>query len=163
MKKEIIMECNNYTGIPSDERCRTVEEYVTKGIKSKCTLDNVIAKETQIQDNLIQPTLIVRYKNGNDKLLIQELDQILMDIGIIAIKAVVTKIASRSVEAAMAGGGAGLLAGSRSGSGALATTLLGALLGGIIGSTITRGIIELVATKESGQWITEEVSQVRSK
>ena len=111
MKKEIIMECNNYTGIPSDERCRTVEEYVTKGIKSKCTLDNVIAKETQIQDNLIQPTLIVRYKNGNDKLLIQELDQILMDIGIIAIKAVVTKIASRSVEAAMAGGGAGLLAG----------------------------------------------------
>lgn len=161
MTKEIVMECNNYSGVPSDERCRTVKEYVTEEIRSKCTLHNVIAKETQIQDNLIQPTLIVRYENGNDELLIQELDQILLDIGITAIKAVVSKIASRAAEAALVGGGVGLLAGSRSGGGALATTLVGVLLGGLIGSGIEKGIIELVAAKESGQWITEEIPQVR--
>lgn len=161
MTKEIVIECNNYSGILSDERCRVIEEYVTEGIRSKCTLYNVIAKETQIQDNLIQSTLIVRYENGNDELLIQELDQILTDIGITAIKAVISKIASRAAEAAMVGGGIGLLAGSKSGGGALTTTLLGVLLGGLIGSSIERGIIELVATKESGQWITEKIPQLR--
>lgn len=161
-RMEIVMECNNYSGIPSEERCHTIEDYVREKIQQKCSLDNIKMNETQIQDNLIQPTLILRYKDGNAKLLIEDLDKILLDIGITAVKAVISRIATRAAEAALAGGGLGLVAGSRSGSAALAATLIGALIGGIIGDSIERRVTELVAVKERGAWIYEEILTARS-
>ena len=161
MKKDIVIECNNYSGIASEERCRTIEEYVTKKISSECNVLRIKMNETQIQDNLIQPTLVIRFENGNNELLIGQLDQALLEIGVTAINAIISKIVSRAVEAALVGGGIGLLAGSRSDT--LATTVIGALIGGLIGSSIEKGIIELVATKEFGKWITGTIPQIKGE
>ncbi len=163
MTHELIVECNNYSGIPSDERCRTVEDYVREGLTGQCTLQNVKMQERQIQENLIQPTLTIRYnEDGNGGLLIENLDSILVDIGISAIKAVVSEITSRGVEGALLGGGAGLLAGgaSENNDDSLATTVIGALIGGLLGKSIEKRILKLVAQKKSGQWITEEIPQL---
>lgn len=153
--KEIMIECNNYVGVMSDERCRTVEEFVKEKIKDHCELKNVMMKETQIQDNLIQPTLTIRYNIGETQPLIELIDQSLIEIGVTAIKIVVSKIVSRAVEGALAGGGVGLVAGK--GSNPTATTLIGALVGGLIGSAIEKRVIEYVATKNSGNWLFEEI------
>jgi len=153
--KEIMIECNNYVGTMSEDRCRTVEEFVNEKMKDQCELRKVLMKETQIQDNLIQPTLSIRYETGETQSLIQLIDQSLIEIGITAIKIIVSKIASRAVEGALAGGGTGLIAGRNSNP--VATTLIGALVGGLVGSAIEKRIIEYVATKESGNWLFEEI------
>ena len=153
--KEIMIECNNYFGAMSEERCRSVEEYVKEKIKSHCELKDVVMKETQIQDNLIQPTLTIRYNTGEAQPLIELVDQSLIEIGVTAIKIVVSKIASRAVEGALAGGGVGLIAGKKSNP--VAITLIGALIGGLIGNSIEKRTIEYVATKDSGNWLIKEI------
>ncbi len=153
--KEIMIECNNYFGDMSEERCRTIEKFVEEKIKDHCELKKVSVKETRIQDNLIQPTLSIRYETGEAQPLIELIDQSLVEIGITAIKTVVSKIVSRAVEGALVGGGTGLVAGK--GSNPTAATLIGALIGGWIGSTIEKRIIEYIATKNSGTWLFEEI------
>lgn len=159
--KEIMIECNNYVGTMSEERCRTVEEFIKEKMKNQCELKKVIMKETQIQDNLIQPTLTIRYSTGETQPLIELIDQSLIEIGITAIKIVVSEIVSRAVEGALAGGGTGLIAGRNNNP--VATTLIGALVGGLIGSAIEKRIIEYVATKNSGAWLVEEIKVSRDK
>jgi len=163
MTKELLIECNNYAGITSEERCKMIQQYVTQSIQSHCQLKYVQMIEAQVVPNLIQPTIIVIYEEGEHQLLINTIDRILLDIGVTAIKAVVTKIATKALETALAGGGLGLLAGgsSKNAKAALATTVLGALLGGIIGSAIEKRVLELVTTKESGNWIIHPIVQTR--
>lgn len=153
--KEIMIECNNYFGDMSEERCRTVEEFVKEKIKDQCELKEVSMKETQIQDNLIQPTLSIRYETGETQSIIELVDQSLIEIGITAIKLVVSRITSRAVEGALVGGGTGLVAGRNNNP--VAITLIGALVGGLVGSAIEKRIIEYVATKNSGNWLIEEI------
>jgi len=161
MTRELLIECNNYAGITSQERCNMIQEYVKQHIEPHCQLKYVQMIETQVVQNLIQPTIIVIYEEGDHQLLINTIDKILLDIGVTAIKAVVTKITTRALETALAGSGLGLLAGgsTRNGRAALATTVLGAILGGIIGSAIEKRILELVTTKESGNWIIHPIAQ----
>ncbi|PJC50527.1 MAG: hypothetical protein CO032_04325 [Nitrosopumilales archaeon CG_4_9_14_0_2_um_filter_34_16] len=153
--KEMMIECNNYFGEMSEDRCRTVEEYIKEKIKDHCELNKVAMKEIQIQDNLIQPTLTIRYNTGETQSLIELIDEALIEIGVAAIKIVVSKIVSRAVEGALAGGGTGLVAGKSTNP--VATTLIGALIGGLVGSAIEKRITEYVATKNSGNWIFEKI------
>lgn len=150
-----MIECNNYIGIISEERCITVEEFVKEKIKDHCELKKVTMKEIQIQDNLIQPTITILYNTGETQPLIELIDESLTEIGVTAIKIIVSKIASRAVEGALVGGGTGLVAGRNSNP--VAITLIGALVGGLVGSAIEKRIIEYVATKNSGNWFFEEI------
>lgn len=153
--KEIMIECNNYVGEMSEERCNTIKEFVTEKIKNNCELRTVSMKEIQIQDNLIQPTLTVLYDTGESQSLIELIDESLTEIGITAIKIIVSKIASRLAEGLLAGGGVGLVAGRNTNP--VAVTLIGALVGGLVGSTVEKRITEYVATKNSGDWIIEKI------
>ncbi len=159
--KEIMIECNNYVGTMSEERCRTIEEFVKEKIKDHCELKGVSMKETQIQDNLIQPTITIQYNTVETQSLIELVDQSLIEIGITAIKIVISKIASRATKLALAGGGAGPVAGRNNNP--IATTLIGALIGGLIESAITNRTIEYVATKNSGDWLFEKIKVSRGK
>ena len=158
--KEIMIECNNYFGEPSEERCRLVEKLVEEEIKNDCKLKDIVMKEIQVQDNLIQPVITIRYDAGETQLLTELIDRSLIEIGITAIKMVVSKIASRAVEGALAGGvgggGTGLAAGKNDN--VVAITLIGALVGGLIGSAIEKRVPEYVATKSSGRWLSEKIN-----
>lgn len=154
MTHELVMECNNYSGVVSQDRCNLLKEYVQKNMKHICTIRDVKMTEIEVLSNLIQPTLTIKYDNGDHAALVETLDKILFDVGITAIKAVVNNIVTRAVEGALAGGGVGLVAGtsSKNAKAALGATLVGALLGGIIGNIIENRILELVSTKEHGRW-----------
>ena len=102
--KEIMIECNNYFGEPSEQRCRLVEKLVEEEIKDDCKLKDIVMKEVQVQDSLIQPIITIRYDAGETQLLTELIDRSLIEIGVTAIKMVVSKIASRAVEGALAGG-----------------------------------------------------------
>ncbi|MGH2613225.1 MAG: glycine zipper 2TM domain-containing protein [Rhabdochlamydiaceae bacterium] len=154
MTHELVIECNNYSGIASRDRCNLIEEYIRQNMKNLCRIKSVKMTEIEVLPNLIQPTLVIRYDNGDHGALVETLDKILLEIGITAIKAVVNEIVTRAVEGALTGGGTGLVAGasSKNAKAALGATLVGALLGGIIGNSIENRILELVSTKEHGRW-----------
>ena len=158
--KEIMIECNNYFGEPSEERCRLVEKLVEEEIKDDCKLKDIVMKEIQVQDSLIQPIITIRYNAGETQLLTELIDRSLIEIGITAIKMVVSKIASRAVEGALAGGvgggGTGLATGKNDN--AVAITLIGALVGVVIGSAIEKRVPEYAATKSSGRWLSEKIN-----
>ena len=158
--KEIMIECNNYFGEPSEQRCRLVEKLVEEEIKNDCKLKDIVMKEIQVQDSLIQPIITIRYDAGETQLLTELIDRSLIEIGVTAIKMVVSKIASRAVEGALAGGvgggGTGLATGKKDS--AVAITLIGALVGGLIGSAIEKRVPEYVATKSSGRWLSEKIN-----
>ena len=166
MKKELVICCNNYTGVPSEERCRTLEDYVIAHLKSSYTVKNVKMQETQIEENLINPELVIQYDSVNDDFpIIEKLDQILLEIGVSAIKAIVSEIVSRAVEGALSGGLLGLVAGgtSRNSNAALVATIIGGLIGGVIGNSIKKQLPLLVAWKEQGEWVTKKVPEMKQK
>ncbi|NHI03210.1 hypothetical protein DYY67_1041 [Candidatus Nitrosotalea sp. TS] len=161
MTRELVMECNNYMGPSSIDRCNMIQEYVAQTVRSACNLKTVKMIEVEVMPNLIQPTLVIKYENGEPSQLVEVVDKILFDIGITAIKAVVNEVVTKTIEGALTGGGAGLVAGatSKNAKAALAGTFLGALLGGIIGNFIENRIAELVSTKEHGGWIHQPILQ----
>lgn len=166
MKKELVIRCNNYTGVPSEERCRTLEDYVIAHLKSSYTIKDVKMHETRIEENLIYPELVILYDSVNDDFpIIEKLDQILLEIGVSAIKAIVSKIVSRAVEGALGGGLLGLTTGgtTRNTNAALIVTIIGGLIGGIIGNSIKKQIPLLVAWKEQGKWTTKKVPEMKLK
>ncbi len=166
MKKKLVIRCNNYAGVPSEERCHTLEDYVNAYLKSLCTVKDVKMHETQIEENLIYPELVIRYDSVNDDFpIIEKLDQILLEIGISAIKAIVSKIVSRAVEGALSGGLIGLATGgaARNSNAAVAATIIGGLIGGVIGNSLEKQLPLLVAWKEQGRWITKKVPEINLK
>lgn len=166
MKKQLVIHCNNYAGLPSEERCHTLQNYVKAHLKSLCTVKDVKLHETQIAKDLIYPELVIQYDSVNDDFpIIEKLDQILLEIGISAIKAIVSKIVSRAVEGALGGGLLGLIAGgsSRNSNAALAATIICGLIGGVIGNSIEKQLPLLVAWKEHGRWNTKKVPEIRQK
>ena len=156
--KEIMIECNNYFGEPSEERCRLVEKLVEEEIKDDCKLKDIVMREIQVQDSLIQPVITIRYDAGETQLLTELIDRSLIEIGVTAIKMVVSKIASRAVEGALAGGGGGTGLAAGKNDNVVAITLIGALVGGLIGSAIEKRVPEYAATKSSGRWLSEKIN-----
>ena len=166
LKKELVIRCNNYAGVPSEERCRTLEDYVIAHLESSYTIKDVKMHETHIEENLIYPELVIRYDSVNDDFpIIEKLDQILLEIGVSAIKAIVSEIVSRAVEGALSGGLLGLVAGgtSRNSNAALIATIIGGLIGGVIGNSIKKQLPLLVAWKEHGKWTTKKVPEMKLK
>ncbi len=166
MKKELVIHCNNYAGLPSEERCRTLQDYVKAHLKLLCTVKDVKLHETQIAKDLIHPELVIQYDSVNDDFpIIEKLDQILLEIGISAIKAIVSKIVSRAVEGALGGGLAGLVAGgsSKNSNAALVGIIIGGLIGGVIGNSIKKQRPLLVAWKENGRWNTEKIPEIKQR
>ena len=158
--REIMIECNNYFGEPSEERCRLVEKLVEEEIKNDCKLKDIVMKEIQVQDSLIQPVITIRCDAGEIQTLTELIDRSLIGIGVTAIKMVVLKMASRAAEGALAGGGGGGGTGLAAGKNdnAVTITLIGALVGGLIGSAIEKRVPEYVATKSSGRWLSEKIN-----
>ena len=154
MTHELVMECNNYSGIASRDRCNLLEAYIRQNMKNLCRIKNVKMTEIEVLPNLIQPTLVIRYDNGDHSAVVETLDKILLEIGITAIKAVVNEIVTKAIGGALTGGGAGLVAGasSKNAKAAIAATILGALIGGAIGNSFENRVLELVSTKEHGRW-----------
>ena len=166
MKKELVIRCNNYAGVPSEERCRTLEGYAKAGLESLCTIKNIELHETQMAENLIYPELVIQYDGVDDDFfIIEKLDQILLEVGISAIKAIVSKIVSRAVEGALGGGLLGLIAGgsSRNSNAALVATIIGGLIGGVIGDRIEKQLPLLVAWKKDGRWNIKKVPEIKQR
>ena len=166
MKKELVIRCNNYAGVPSEERCRTLEGYAKAGLESLCTVKNIELHETQVAENLIYPELVIQYDSiDDDFLIIEKLDQILLEVGISAINAIVSEIVSRAVEGALGGGLLGLIAGgsSRDSTTVLVTTIIGGLIGGVIGDSIKNQRPLLAAWKEVGEWKIKKVPEIRQE
>lgn len=154
MTHELLIECNNYCGSPSPERCAAIEKYLKQKIDRKCANSSVKMAEIEVTSNLINPQIVIRYANPDHAYVMNHVDNLLLEVGLCAAKAVVSKIVSHAVEGALAGGATGAVLGSssRKGNNALAAMFVGALLGGLAGSLAEKGILELVATKESGTW-----------
>ena len=166
MTKELVVHCNNYTGIPSEERCHTLEEYVKAHLKSLCRVKKIKLHEKQIEENLIYPELVIQYDDVSDDFsIIENLDKILLEVGVSAIKAIVSKIVSKALEGALGGGLAGLAVGgsSRNTNAALAVTVIGGLIGGLIGSSIKKQVPSLVAWKEDGRWTTKKIPEIKQR
>ncbi|MGH9992215.1 MAG: glycine zipper 2TM domain-containing protein [Nitrososphaera sp.] len=154
MTHELIIECNNYYGSPSAERCAAIEKFLMQRIDQRCGVRNVKMAEIEVAPNLVNPQIVIRYTNPQHGHLIDSVDKLLLEIGLRAVKAVITKIVSHAVGGAVVGGAAGAVLGSSSkkGKNAMAAMVIGALLGGLAGSLAEKGIIELVASKETGIW-----------
>lgn len=161
MTHELVLECNNYSGTVSQDRCKMISKYVRENMQQICNVVNIEMREIEILPNLIQPTLVIKYNDGDHVALVEALDKILFDIGVTAIKAVVNEVITKAVEGIIAGGGVGLVAGasSKNAKAALGATLIGALLGGIIGNVLENRILELVSTKEHGRWNHQPILQ----
>ena len=159
--RSILFECSCYSGEASHERCKAVEECVMECISGACRLESATMREVDIGDGVVQPSVELVYSVGNYRRLIPMVDEALREIGIVAVKALVSSVASRAVEGVIAGAGAGWLAGgvaSRGSSGRaaaaamLASTAIGAALGAIGGKTAKERSPRFVATRHAGGW-----------
>lgn len=156
LSHKLIVECNNYYGTPSEERCTTIADYVKQQLGNNCVVN---MQEQELAENLIKPQIIVKYEDGEHEILIRKLDSIMLQIGLTAIKAIIGRVVTHAVEGAVAGGLAGLGLGSSSKKGevTLVSALLLALLGGVVGNLIENLEVELVASKQSGAWTFKRV------
>lgn len=162
--RSILFECSCYGGGQSHERCRAVEEYVMESAGEACAIKSVTVREIDVGgDGVVQPAVELVYSKGDYRRLIPMVDEALVKIGIVAVKALVSTVATRAVEGAIAGAGAGGLAGGAaargtrnggsSGAAVLAGTLLGAALGAIGGKSVEKRVLSHVAAKQSGKWV----------
>lgn len=118
----ILFECNAYRGEASHERCKAVEEHVAGCVGPACRIDSTTMRENDMGGGVVQPTLEIVYTRGDYKELIPKVDKALLDIGVVAFKALVSRVASYAAEAAIAGVGAGALAGGAAAGGRSTTT-----------------------------------------
>ena len=162
--RSVVFECHGYRGAASYERCRAVEEHVMARIEGECRIESVTMRELCVGGDVVQPTIEVMYSKGDYRKLIPRVDEALLEIGLVAAKALVSTVASHvaSATAAAAGAGAGGLAGSavgsRSSSGLgtaarpLAGTLLGVAVGALEGNAAEKRRLGFIGTKQSGEW-----------
>lgn len=159
--RSILFECSCYRGKASHERCRAVEEHVMGCVEDACGLESATMRELDMGDGIVQPTVELVYSKGNYRRLVPMADEALREIGIVAVKALVSSVASHAAEGVIAGAGAGWLAGSaaargssggRTGAAVLAGTVIGAALGAIGGSLAKERSLNHVATRHAGGW-----------
>lgn len=159
--RSILFECSCYSGKASYDRCKVIEEYVMGCVEDVCRLETVTMREMDKGGNVIQPTIELVYSGGNYRTLISRVDEVLREAGIVAIKALVSRVVSHAVEGVIAGAGAGWLAGnavSRESHGSgrtvavLVSTMIGAAVGSIGGKLATERALDFVAIKYADGW-----------
>lgn len=159
----IVFECSGYRGAASYKRCRVVEEHVMRCIEGECSIESVTMKELCVGGDVIQPTVEVVYSKGDYQKMIPGIDEALLEIGLVATKALVSTVVSHVASAMIAGAGAGGLAGGAAGhksrgngtataAGLIAGTLIGAAVGALTGKAAEKRTLGSIATKESGKW-----------
>ena len=159
--RSILFECSCYRGKASHERCRAVEEHVMGCVEGACGLESATMRELDMGGGIVQPTVELVYTAGSYRKLVPLVDEALRETGLVAVKALVSSVASHAVEGVVAGAGAGWLAGSaaarKSGGGrtdaaVLAGTVIGAALGAIGGKLAKERLLGHVATRHAGGW-----------
>lgn len=168
--RSILFECNCYSGDASNERCRAVEEHVMECVGDVCGLESVTMRELDMGGSVFRPTIEMVYSKGNYHSLIPKVDEALREIGIVAVKALVSSVVSHAVEGVVAGAGAGWLAGSVAARGArgsggkavavLASMVIGAALGAAGGKMATERVLDFVATRHAGGWTIKKIPRV---
>ena len=160
--RSVVLECHGYRGAASYERCGAVEEHVMACIEGGCRIESVTMRELCVGGDVVQPTIEIVYSRGDYRKLISRVDEALLEIGLVAAKALVSTVVSHVASAAAAGAGAGGLAGGAAGSrsrsglgtaaGPLAGTLLGAAIGALEGNAAEKRRLGFIGTKQSGKW-----------
>ena len=161
--RSVLLECSCYSGRASHERRKAVEECAMERVTGACRVESATMREVDMGDGVVQPSVELVYSKGNYRRLIPMVDGALREIGIVAVKALVSTVAPRAVEGVVAGAGAGWLAsgaaarGSRGDSGRtaaamLAGTVIGAALGAIGGRMAKERSLRFVATRHAGGW-----------
>lgn len=159
----ILFECNSYRGRASHERCKAVEEHVSECVGTACRLESATMRENDMGGGVVQATIELVYTKGDCREIIPRADMALLDIGIVAFKALVSSVASYAAEAVIAGAGAGAIAGDvatkedrRSGKrdafAVLAGTLIGAAVGAVAEKMVRSRVPYRIAVKQSGKW-----------
>lgn len=156
----ILFECSCYRGKASRERCKAVEEHVMGRVEGACGLESAAMRELDMGGGIVQPTVELVYSTGSYRRLIPIVDEALREIGVVAVKALVSHVVSHTVEGAIAGAGAGLLAGGATTRGTrggrtaavLASTAIGAALGAIGGKLAKERSLAYIATRHAGGW-----------
>ena len=161
--RSIVFECIGYRGAASYKRCRVVEDHVMRCIEGECSIESVTMRELCVGANVIQPTVEVAYSKGDYRRMIPGIDEALLEIGLVATKALVSTVVSHVASAMIAGAGAGGLAGGAAGhksrgngtataAGLIAGTLIGIAVGALAGKAAEKRTLGSIATKESGRW-----------
>ena len=163
--RSVLLECSCYSGRASHERRKAVEECAMERVTGACRVESATMREVDMGDGVVQPSVERVYSGGNYRRLIPMVDGALREIGIMAVKALVSAVEPLAAEGVIAGAGAGWLAGgaaaaggSRGGSGRsaaaamLAGTVIGAALGAIGGKTSRERSPMFVATRHAGGW-----------
>lgn len=153
MSYQMVIECTTYYGIPSHERITFVEKYLRKTLGN---INKVRVFESEISHNLIIPQILIYYNDENPTSFIQKVDLVLAGIELTAIRAVVSKVTTRTAEGAILGGAGGGLAASKK-KDTLTYILIGTLFGGAIGSLLKDGVPVLAAIKKSGNWFFQKI------
>lgn len=162
----ILLECNAYRGKASHERCKAVEEHVAGRVGPACGLESATMRENDMGGGVVQATIELVYTRGDCREIIPAVDKALLDIGVVALKAFVSSVASYAAEAVIAGAGAGALAGGavaggsrqrrrggrRSAFAVLAGTLVGAAVGAAVEKVVENRAPYRIAVKRSGKW-----------
>lgn len=151
--RSILFECCCYRGRASNERCRAVEEHVMGRVEDACRLESAAMREIGVGGGIVQPTVELVYSTGSYRRLVPLVDEALREIGIVAVKALVSRVAPRAAGGAIARAGAGRQAGGgQTAAAVLAGTVLGAALGAIGGRLARERSLDYVATKHAGGW-----------
>ena len=165
--RSILFECSCYSGDMSHDRCKVIEEYVMGHVEDACRLETVTMREMDKGGNVIQPTIELVYSEGSYRKLVHMVDEVLREAGIVAIKALVSRVVSHAVEGVIAGAGAGWLAGSAATRGSrgngktvavLVSTMIGAAAGSIGGKLATERALDYVAIKYADGWTFKKLS-----
>lgn len=170
--RSILLECSCYSAMASHERRKAVEECVMESVSGACRVESATMREVDMGDGVVQPSVELVYSGGNYRRLIPMVDGALREIGIVAVKALVSTVEPRAAEGVIAGAGAGWLAGGAAASGSyggsgrtaaaamLAGTVIGAALGAIGGKTSRERSLMFVATRHAGGWAVKRFPQV---
>ena len=115
----ILVECNCYRSRPSYERCKAVEEHVMRYVGVACRLESAVMREIDMGDSTVQATFELVYAGGDCREIIPRIDRALLDVGIVALRALVSGVDPQAAEAVVAGAAAtGRTGGPRAASGA---------------------------------------------
>jgi len=155
MVYQVILECNNYCGTPSELRCNSIGEYLKQKLSETASIE---MRESQVVQNIVRPQIIIRCNEQDPGILIETLDEILLEIGLYALKAVIVRLATRAAEGIVLGGMIGTLLSK--GEDKLLASLIGALIGGAVGNLIEKRITEFfVADKQLTGWKVQKFSK----
>lgn len=162
--RSILLECNCYRSRPSYERCKAVEEHVMRRVGAACRLESAVMREIDMGDSTVQATFGLVYAGGDCREITPQIDRALLDVGIVALRALVSGVDPQAAEAVVAGaaatdgtgaparGGGALRGGRRGAFAVLAGTMVGAAVGAAAGAIVENRIPHHVAVKRLGRW-----------